>query len=60
MTRPILAVLDGAKALAKAVREVFDKPIIQRCQEHYADLRIMPTWLRHPLRGRDFVLARSA
>jgi len=27
---------------------------------HYADLRIMPTWLRHPLRGRDFVLARSA
>jgi len=60
VTRPILAVLDGAKALAKAVREVFDKPIIQRCQEHYADLRIMPTWLRHPLRGRDFVLARSA
>jgi putative transposase len=33
-TRPILAVLDGAKALAKAVREVFDKPVIQRCQEH--------------------------
>jgi hypothetical protein len=24
----------GAKALSKAVREVFDKPIIQRCQEH--------------------------
>jgi transposase-like protein len=34
MSRPILAVLDGAKALTKAVREVFDKPIIQRCQEH--------------------------
>jgi hypothetical protein len=31
VTRPILAVLDGAKALSKAVRQVFDKPIIQRC-----------------------------
>jgi transposase-like protein len=34
VTRPILAVLDGSKALSKAVREVFDKPVIQRCQEH--------------------------
>jgi transposase-like protein len=34
MTRPMLAVIDGAKALAKAVRDVFDKPLIQRCQEH--------------------------
>ena len=34
VTRPILAVLDGSKALSRAVREVFDKPIIQRCQEH--------------------------
>jgi transposase-like protein len=34
MTRPILVVIDGSKALAKAVREVFDKPLIQRCQEH--------------------------
>jgi putative transposase len=33
-TRPILAVLDGAKALAAAVREVFDHPVIQRCQLH--------------------------
>jgi hypothetical protein len=32
-TRPILAVLDWSKALSKAVREVFDKPVIQRCQE---------------------------
>ena len=31
-TRPILAVLDGAKALAAAVREVFDAPVIARCQ----------------------------
>ena len=34
VTRPILAVLDGAKALAAAVREVFDSPVIARCQLH--------------------------
>jgi hypothetical protein len=34
VTRPILAVLDGSKALARAVRDVFDQPLIQRCQEH--------------------------
>jgi putative transposase len=33
-TRPILAVLDGAKALSKAVKDVFGKPVIHRCQEH--------------------------
>jgi putative transposase len=33
-TRPILAVLDGAKALAAGVKEVFDKPVIARCQLH--------------------------
>jgi putative transposase len=34
VTKPILAVLDGAKALARAVKDVFDKPVIHRCQEH--------------------------
>jgi hypothetical protein len=34
VTKPILAVLDGAKALTRAVRDVFDKPLIQRCQQH--------------------------
>lgn len=34
LTRPILAVFDGSKALSRAVRDVFDKPLIQRCQEH--------------------------
>ena len=34
VTRPILAVLDGSKALSRAVRDVFDKPLIQRCQQH--------------------------
>lgn len=33
-TRPVLAVLDGAKALAAAVNEVFDHPVVGRCQEH--------------------------
>src|SRR5690348_14380187 len=32
--KPILAVLDGAKALSKAVRDVFDKRVIHRCQQH--------------------------
>ena len=34
VTRPILAVLDGAKALRAAVMEVFDHPVIGRCQLH--------------------------
>jgi putative transposase len=34
VTRPILVVLDGAKALRRAVTEVFDHPVIQRCQLH--------------------------
>ncbi len=32
--RPMLFVLDGAKALHAGVRAVFDKPVIQRCQLH--------------------------
>jgi hypothetical protein len=34
VTRPILAVLDGSKALARAVKDVFDHPVIGRCQLH--------------------------
>ena len=34
ITRPILAVLDGSKALRRAVQEVFDHPVIARCQLH--------------------------
>ena len=33
-TRPILVVIDGAKALRRAVTDVFDHPIVQRCQLH--------------------------
>jgi len=34
VTRPILAVLDGSKALASAVGAVFDHPVTARCQLH--------------------------
>jgi putative transposase len=32
--RPILVVIDGAKALRRAVNDVFDHPVVQRCQLH--------------------------
>jgi transposase-like protein len=34
VTRPILVVLDGSKALRKAVVDVFDRPVLARCQLH--------------------------
>jgi len=40
-TEGILFVLDGAKALYKAVRDVFgDNAVIARCRVHYAEERI--------------------
>ncbi len=33
-TRPVLCVVDGAKALRRAVLDVFDHPVIARCQQH--------------------------
>jgi len=33
-SKPILVGIDGAKALAAAVKRVFDHPVIQRCQLH--------------------------
>jgi putative transposase len=33
-TQPILCVIDGAKALRRAVSDVFDHPVTQRCQLH--------------------------
>jgi putative transposase len=32
--RPILCVIDGAKALRRAILDVFDHPVIARCQQH--------------------------
>ncbi len=34
VTRPVLAVLDGSKALRRAVLDVFDHPVMARCQLH--------------------------
>ena len=34
VTTPILAVLDGSKALRRAVLDVFDNPVLARCQLH--------------------------
>jgi len=49
VTKPILAVLDGAKALSAAVREVFDSPVIGRCQLH--KIRNVQDHLPQKLRG---------
>ena len=49
VTQPILAVLDGAKALSAAVKEVFDQPVIGRCQLH--KLRNVQDHLPERLRG---------
>ncbi len=48
-TRPILAVLDGAKALAAGITEVFDQPVIARCQIH--KLRNVRDHLPEKMRG---------
>jgi len=49
VTKPILAVLDGAKALAAAVKEVFDQPVIALCQLHR--LRNVRDHLPQKMRG---------
>jgi putative transposase len=49
VNQPILAVLDGAKALAAAVKEVFDHPVIARCQLH--KLRNVEDHLPEKMRG---------
>ena len=53
-TRAVLVVIDGAKALAAAVREVFDSPVIQRCQLHkIRNVRDrLPERLRGPVEAR--------
>jgi transposase-like protein len=38
----ILFVIDGAKALRKAIRSVFGEVPVQRCIRHYADSAFMP------------------
>jgi len=54
VTRPILAVLDGSKALRRAVLDVFDRPVIQRCQLH----KVRNVRDRLPEKLRQVVTAR--
>jgi transposase-like protein len=54
VTRPILAVLDGSKALRRAVLDVFDRPVIGRCQLH----KIRNVQDKLPQKLRSVVAAR--
>jgi len=57
----LLFVIDGSKALRKAIREIFGESVlVQRCQVHYADQRIMPSSTSGALWDKDVVLMRSA
>ncbi len=57
----LLVVLDGSKALRKAVNSVFGaKAVVQRCTLHYAEQRIMPSRSWDGPWGRDFGLMLSA
>ena len=58
VTRPILVGIDGAKALRKAVVEVFDHPVIQRCQLH--KIRNVQDRLPQRLRGPVGTKMRAA
>ena len=49
VTKPILVVLDGSSALRKAVVDVFDHPILARCQLH--KIRNVQDKLPQHLRG---------
>jgi transposase-like protein len=56
MTKPVLAVLDGSRALSAGVREVFDAPVIARCQIH----KMRNVTDKLPKRLRSVVKARMA
>jgi hypothetical protein len=53
--RSLLVVIDGAKALHKAVVEVFGShALIQRCREHSVPGRAHSKEVRSPLTGKTF------
>ncbi|CCG02026.1 IS256-like element ISBsa1 family transposase [Blastococcus saxobsidens] len=58
VSRPILVGIDGAKALRKAVVDVFDHPVIQRCQLH--KIRNVQDRLPQRLRGPVGTKMRAA
>jgi putative transposase len=58
VTRPILAVVDGSKALRRAITDVFDHPVIARCQLH--KIRNVRDKLPERLRGPVVARMRKA
>jgi putative transposase len=56
----MLFVIDGSKALRKAIRTVFGEVPVQRCIRHYADARVMPTRVGKPLQIAGSRVAVSA
>jgi putative transposase len=54
VTKPILVVLDGSKALRRAVLDVFDRPMLGRCQLH----KIRNVQDRLPEKMRSVVASR--
>ena len=41
----MLFIIDGSKALRKAIRHVFGNDVpVQRCVQHYPDVRVTPIW----------------
>ena len=52
--RTLLFVIDGAPGLRRAITDVCgSRAVVQRCQVHYADVRIMPMSAQAPLPGKD-------
>lgn len=58
VTRPVLVIIDGSKALRRAVLDVFDHPVIGRCQLH--KLRNVKDHLPERLRGEVEARMRKA
>jgi transposase-like protein len=60
MRAPVLAAGDGALGFWGALGDVFPATRPQRCWVHYAEQRVMPTWVPGPLWDKDFELLKSA
>jgi len=57
----ILFVIDGAKALRRAIKDVFgEHALVHRCHRHYADSRVMRTRARRACKSASRVRVRSA
>jgi len=41
----ILFVIDGGKAIRRAIKDVFgEHALVHRCDRHYLDSRVIPIW----------------